>query len=229
MPAIAWVGESAAVGFDLDATLFDHRGATTDAFAALLRQLDAAPDPDGIELWFDTEDRFYEEWRVGRLSFAEQRHAKLRTFLPAIGGSVPPVDRYIDAIFDQYFTADESGWRAFPDVATLLKKLRDDGLAVGDLTNGTPEQQLTKLAAIGRADSFYVVCISEEIGFQKPDVRTFETLAPGLGTSTGEVVFVGDHFSNDIAGARAAGIRAGLVERYSAPTAALKAAFEDSV
>ncbi|MBK4348987.1 HAD family hydrolase [Lacisediminihabitans sp. G11-30] len=171
------MGDYAAVGFDLDGTLFDHRGAATDAVAALTRQLGAAPEPNAIELWIDIEDRFYEEWRAGRLSFAEQRQARMRTFLPAIGVSVPPATRDLDGIFDQYFADYESGWRAFPDAVELIKKLRDGGVAVGVLTNGTREQQLKKLAAIGLADAFHVVCISEDIGFQKPDVRAFETLA----------------------------------------------------
>ncbi|WP_372430760.1 HAD hydrolase-like protein [Lacisediminihabitans changchengi] len=60
-------------------------------------------------------------------------------------------------------------------------------------------------------------------------MRAFETLARGLGRATGEVVFVGDHPSHDIAGARAAGMRAGLVERYAAPTVDLRAALENAV
>ena len=219
----------AAVGFDLDGTLFDHRGAATDAVATLMRQLGAAPDPKSIEFWFDAEDRYYEEWRSGRLSFAEQRHARLRTFLPAIGASVPTATQDLDAIFDQYFAAYEAGWRAFPDAIPLVAKLRDGGLAVGVLTNGTRGQQLKKLAAIGLEDVFDVVCVSEEIGFQKPDVRAFEALARGVGMRTSEVVFVGDHPSHDIAGARAAGMRAGLVERYSAPPVHLEAALENAL
>lgn len=142
--------------------------------------------------------------------------------------SVPEATRDLDGIFDRYFAAYESGWRAFPDVPPLIAKLRDRGIAVGILTNGTRAQQLKKLTAIGLEDVFGVVCISEEIEIQKPDVRAFETLARGFNVSTSEVVFVGDHPSHDIAGARAAGVRAGVVERYATPPVNLDTTLEHS-
>jgi putative hydrolase of the HAD superfamily len=84
---------------------------------------------------------------------------------------------------------------------------------VGVLTNGSQKQQLDKLASIGLDRYIAVVCTSERIGFAKPDPRAFHALANGLGVEPADLVFLGDNPEHDIAGARAAGIRAGLVQR----------------
>ena len=55
--------------------------------------------------------------------------------------------------------------------------------------------------------------VSEEIGAAKPERRAFDVLAERLATPPGQMVFIGDHPKHDVAGARAAGMRAELVER----------------
>lgn len=203
----------AAVGFDLDGTLFDHRGAAVDAVDTLVREFDQSPSDEFRQLWFAAEDDHFERWRAGLISFQEQRRNRVRVFLSAIGVAVPPRTVELDRLFDCYLSAYRAAWRPYPDVIDLLRALRRDGIAVGVLTNGNHEQQIDKLAVIGIDQLVNVVCTSERIGYQKPDPRAFETLAHDLGVHPSDVVFVGDNPEHDVAGARAAGMRAGLVDR----------------
>lgn len=203
----------AAVGFDLDGTLFDHRGAAVDAVDTLVREFDQSPSDELRQLWFAAEDDHFERWRAGLISFQEQRRNRLRVFLSAIGVAVPPRAVELDRLFDCYLSAYRAAWRPYPDVIDQLRALRRDGIAVGVLTNGNHEQQIDKLAVVGIDQLVNVVCTSERIGYQKPDPRAFETLAHDLGVRPSDVVFVGDNPEHDVAGARAAGMRAGLVDR----------------
>lgn len=58
------------------------------------------------------------------------------------------------------------------------------------------------------------VCVSEEIGAQKPDRQAFGILAERLGVAPDACHFIGDNPEHDVAGARDAGMSASLIERH---------------
>ena len=203
-----------AVGFDLDGTLFDHRGSARVAARSFLRSLGIAPTSVALESWFAAEDEHFERWRSGLVSFAEQRRERLRTVLPLFDVTPPIEETELDALFDEYLHAYREAWRIFPDSLETLHGLRSRGYRVGLLTNGTQAQQLDKLQQTGIAEAFDVICTSERIGVQKPDPQAFRLLAAGLGVDPGECLFVGDNPLHDIGGARAVGMTALLVDRY---------------
>lgn len=55
--------------------------------------------------------------------------------------------------------------------------------------------------------------VSGDYGFRKPDVRLFNIALAALDVHPSEAVYIGDHPYRDICGARAAGIRAVLIQR----------------
>ncbi|MFT4137314.1 HAD family hydrolase [Microbacterium sp.] len=203
-----------AVAFDLDGTLFDHRGSAARAASRFLQDLGLDDSAAALDLWFAAEDRCFEQWRAGRIGFQEQRRARLRAVLPALGFALDDDERELDHLFDRYLREYRRAWAPFPDVPRVLDWLHDDGFGLGLLTNGNEEQQLDKLAVIGIRAAFDSVCISEAIGVQKPDPRAFELLAESLGCGVGECLFVGDDPVKDIDGATRAGMPAALIERY---------------
>lgn len=202
------------MGFDLDGTLFDHRGSATEAVDAFLRLVGAVPSDDVRGLWFSAEDAEFERWRTGQVSFQEQRRRRLRTVLPALGVAIEDNPVFLDELFEEYLREYQAAWRAFPDAFDVLTSLRNQGFRLGILTNGNEQQQLEKLGTIGLHESVDVVCVSEAIGVQKPDPRAFKTLAQRLGVAPAECLFVGDNPQQDVAGAITAGMSAKLVERY---------------
>lgn len=218
----------AAVGFDLDGTLFDHRGSAATAAEQFVRGLGREATPELVATWFDLEAEHFEAWRAGRVSFAEQRRLRLRAFLDALGVEAPGDADAVDLLFDSYLTEYRQTWRAFDDAVPLLRRLRARGVRVGVLTNGNRAQQLDKLRVTGLAPLVDVVCVSEEIGCAKPDRRAFEILAERLGAEADRLGFVGDNAEQDATGARAAGIRAGLVDRDVDPPVGLEAALRSA-
>lgn len=213
----------AAVGFDLDGTLFDHRGSATDAVSAFLSDFGVNATADVTNIWFAAEDAEFEQWRAGRISFQEQRRRRLRTVLTELNIDFIDTPSELDRLFEQYLIEYRRAWRPFPDVAEVLASLRGRGYRLGQLTNGSEEQQLDKLFALGLDDSFDAVCISEAIGFQKPDARAFDALARSLDVEPQRCLFVGDSADKDVAGATAAGMRALLIERHDGSASSLAA------
>lgn len=203
-----------AVGFDLDGTLFNHDGSARSAAGHFLGSLGVVASDSILASWFAAEDEYFERWRSGEISFAEQRRERLRWVLPPLGVSVPADDVDLDELFGRYLRAYESSWQAFPDAFPLLQRLHAAGHRVGLLTNGTETQQLAKLRHTGLLDEFDVICTSERIGFAKPDARAFAVLASELGVEPAACLFVGDDPAKDADGARAAGMQALLVDDH---------------
>lgn len=208
------MGTLRAVGFDLDGTLFDHKGSAEAGVEAFFLSLGVTPSPEARQEWLTAENKHFERWRTGQISFQEQRRERLRTVLPLLGINPPTAVSQLDELFEVYLRAYRHRWRAFPDSRELLTGLRASGYRVGLLSNGSEEQQLDKLRRTGLADALDVVCTSEGIGVQKPDARAFNALADGLGVHVSECMFVGDNAAHDVAGARTAGMCGLLVNRY---------------
>ncbi|TDS83818.1 HAD family hydrolase [Nesterenkonia aurantiaca] len=203
-----------AVGFDLDGTLFDHQCSAEAAVDAFFLSLGIDPSPAARQAWFAAEKTHFERWRTGQISFQDQRRERLRTVLPLLGMKPQESDPQLDELFEGYLGAYRKEWRAFPDSLGLLRTLRASGYRVGLLSNGTEGQQLDKLRRTGLAGAFDVVFTSEGIGVQKPDPGAFLALAEGLRVDVSDCLFVGDNAAHDVAGARDAGMRGLLVDRY---------------
>jgi putative hydrolase of the HAD superfamily len=96
----------------------------------------------------------------------------------------------------------------FPDAAQTLSSLRASGLKLGLITNGSVRMQSTKLACLALSPMFDTILISDAEGISKPNCRIFHRALERLHASSAHAVFVGDHPDVDMAGARAAGMRA---------------------
>jgi putative hydrolase of the HAD superfamily len=79
---------------------------------------------------------------------------------------------------------------------------------VGILTNGFPEVQRRKVAALGLDSLVDTVIYAHEVGAGKPDRRVFLAACEALGTEPESTVMAGDDPWNDVDGARRAGLRA---------------------
>jgi putative hydrolase of the HAD superfamily len=100
----------------------------------------------------------------------------------------------------------------FPDSLPALERLAADGHTVVIVSNwdcSLPDW----LGPSGLLDHVHGVVTSAVVGAAKPDARVYERGLELAGARAGEAVHVGDSLENDVAGARALGIRALLVAR----------------
>jgi putative hydrolase of the HAD superfamily len=98
--------------------------------------------------------------------------------------------------------------QAEPLLRTLASRYR---LAL--LTNGAPDVQRAKISRTPFGQYFSEVIISVEAGIGKPDPELFRIAARRLGVEPGDAVMVGDSLARDVAGAKAAGMRAVWIDR----------------
>jgi putative hydrolase of the HAD superfamily len=107
---------------------------------------------------------------------------------------------------------DPATWLVFPDVRPALETLKARGLVLGAVSNwawSLPE--LLDGLGLGRYLDF--VAASARVGFDKPHPGIFTWALEQAGVPADTVLHVGDHLDADVAGARALGIDAVLVDR----------------
>jgi putative hydrolase of the HAD superfamily len=124
------------------------------------------------------------------------------------GGDLPPE---VLAGLVAHFGEDES-WRVYDDVFPTLAALREKGVRLVVVSNwdSTLPGLLERLAL---ASSFDAVLVSAVFGASKPSPRVFHEALRLAGVEAEEAIHVGDSFDDDVVGARAAGIRAFLLDR----------------
>jgi putative hydrolase of the HAD superfamily len=103
-------------------------------------------------------------------------------------------------------------FEAFADAAPVLRRLRARGLRLVVVSNwdcSLPDV----LERVGLRELVDEVVTSAVVGAAKPAAAIFEAALAAARCAAAEAVHVGDSVANDIEGARAAGIRALLLDR----------------
>jgi HAD superfamily hydrolase (TIGR01509 family) len=99
-------------------------------------------------------------------------------------------------------------WRNVPDEArALLRELETRGVPMV-VTSNSEGRVRELLEELGLASHFLAILDSGVLGFAKPDARIFQLAAARAGVAPAELVHIGDSERADVAGARAAGLRA---------------------
>jgi HAD superfamily hydrolase (TIGR01549 family) len=104
-------------------------------------------------------------------------------------------------------------FRAYADAAPSLAELRATGLRLVCVSNWDISLP-SVLDRCGLAGALDAVVTSAAIGARKPDPRIFEAALDVAGCAAGDALHVGDTPEEDLEGARAAGIRALLIDRH---------------
>lgn len=192
------------VTFDLDDTLWDVTPVMNSAEATLREWLAANAaqlGPVPIEHLWAIRARLMQQDPMLRHRLSELRR---RILLHAL----------LDAGYPQAEAADlaEAGFQVFlharhqvslfPEVHPTLEALANRFI-LGVLTNGNAD-----VRRLGLADYFQFALCAEELGIGKPDPKPFQEALKRAGVEPQQAVHIGDHPSDDIAGARRAGLQA---------------------
>jgi haloacid dehalogenase superfamily, subfamily IA, variant 1 with third motif having Dx(3-4)D or Dx(3-4)E len=100
----------------------------------------------------------------------------------------------------------------YDDALETLEALRAQGKRLGILSNFSSNlEDVLRQLRVHHYFSFFVV--SAVVGVEKPDSRIFDAMVRAARVPRGEIVYIGDSIFHDVAGARAAGLAAILVDR----------------
>jgi len=103
-------------------------------------------------------------------------------------------------------------WRvALPGALETLRGLRSRGVRTAIVSNSDGRVR-AKLARLGLTDDVEFVLDSHEEGVEKPDPAIFERALARMGVAAERAAYIGDIYSIDAIGARAAGLHPVLVD-----------------
>lgn len=124
----------------------------------------------------------------------------------------PPSQTFFPELFERF--AKPSEWRIYDDVLPTLEELSQRGIRLGIISNWD-DRLRPLLAALELASHFEVTLISAEFGRSKPAREIFDSASKMFGVAPAEILHVGDNWSADVEGARAAGFQACQIARRS--------------
>lgn len=152
--------------------------------------------------------RFWDHHRD--LSAPEQVRVVLECCAPGAAGRIPAAA--FDELVEGYISPVLAHMPALsPGAASAIRDLAAQGLTLGIISNTGRTPGLVLRRVLERHDvlrHFAVISYSDEIGFRKPDPTIFEVTLARAGVPPAAAAHVGDNPVDDVAGARAVGMRA---------------------
>lgn len=184
----------AELGFHRPAPLLE--GALRATWEEMSRLVPAGADRYG---WFPGGERGY--WL---------RFARLALERAGVARDEALVGRVLEALRAAFLSP--SSWQVYPEVPAVLDELRRLGARLAVVSNW--DSRLPGLLdGLGLADRFDAILVSHLEGVEKPHPDLFRRGLERLRARSSEALHVGDTPELDLAGARAAGLEAVLVDR----------------
>jgi len=116
--------------------------------------------------------------------------------------------------------------RLFPHARKTLETFRQKGITLGLLSDFPPK---TKIEYLNLSGFWKAILSSEETGKLKPSPEPFLELARRMETPPEEILYVGNSVPYDIEGARAAGMKAALIQSPWKSSKASRSGYADFV
>ncbi|MEI7732382.1 MAG: HAD-IA family hydrolase [Verrucomicrobiota bacterium] len=189
-----------AVSFDVGGTLIGTSTAVGEIYATVaadfgLKDLDAE--------WLDRQ--FLEVWKH-KVDFDYSRanwFELVRRTFGARSADLP--GEFFPAVFHRFGEPDV--WRIHPDVLPVLDELAGKGIPMAVVSNWD-DRLRPLLKRLGLAGYFETIIPSSEVAFHKPSPVVFEEVVRKLRIPPEQILHIGDHYIEDVEGARGAGLQA---------------------
>ena len=149
-------------------------------------------------------EEFHPDVISGRLDMDAARRERFRRLFACFGSAAP--DSLCAEAAGQYRRDYVDARRAVAGAETLLAAVRQHA-SIAIVSNNMLQEQEDKLEYCRLAPYVDALVVSERAGCSKPDPEIFRITLDTLGVDAGEAVMVGDSWTADIDGARAAAIR----------------------
>lgn len=190
--------------FDADNTLFDFDKCELNAFLSISDVLPSVFTIDNYCVYHDINDNLWKEAEKGNISKDKLKIERFRCLLEMLGICEPNVSpAELSTIYLERLSQQTELINGTTDVLKYLYTKYE----IYIVTNGIASVQKKRFLNSEVKKYINRLFISEEIGFNKPDIRYFETVFNEIGSSNvSEYLVIGDSLSSDIIGANNANI-----------------------
>lgn len=186
---------------DLDDTIFDFHKAEHIALTKTLETLGLTPDPKVLSRYSEIN---VEQWRLleqGKLTREEVKERRYELLFQEFNVNVSPV------LAARTYEKNLSIGHFFVDGAEELLQTLSRDYRLFLVSNGSTDIQRSRIGSSNIHLYFEKMFISEEVGFNKPDIRFFDAVFAEIPDFEKEqAVIIGDSISSDIKGGKNAGI-----------------------
>jgi putative hydrolase of the HAD superfamily len=198
-----------AVLFDLDDTIISNSRVTPAIWVEVCDKL--APQELASDLvtavqessqWFWSESTRH---RRGRLNPQTASLEIVQTAFDRLGADAPP--SLVGEIAETYRARREEAASLFPGAVETLGQLRNAGVRLALITNGSAKGQRRKVERFELAGYFDCIVIEGEFGVGKPDERVYLHALAQLSARPSEAWMVGDNLEWEIAVPQRLGLR----------------------
>lgn len=197
-----------ALLWDLDGTLLNFKAAEAAAIRSLFKDFGFGPCTDEmIRTYARINDAYWKKLERGEMAKPEILVRRFADFFAGEG-----LDPAQALAFNQRYQLALGDTIVFCDEGDCIVQDLKGRIPQYGVTNGTLAAQTKKLERSGLGALFDGVFISDQIGYEKPDVRFFTPVFAQLaedvpGITKEEILIIGDSLTSDMLGGIRAGIR----------------------
>ncbi len=195
---------------DVGGTLIEPWPSVGHIYAQVAERFGVRADPERLDR------QFAAAWQAKR-SFDHSRAAWSDLVEHSFSDVADPLpEGCFTEIYERF--AEPDAWRIFNDVLPALDSLALRGIRLAVISNWDErlDRLLDRLALRSR---FELVTVSCDAGCTKPSPAIFQLTAMRLALAPEAIMHIGDSHTEDVVGARAAGLHARLVRRNAPPIA----------
>jgi putative hydrolase of the HAD superfamily len=205
-----------AVFFDAGNTLLLPHPSVEEVCVEVLAGRGYRPPLEDLKRGLERAERYYEQryWADDTFWASEAEASAMWSEMYGLAMEEAGVDDSMAMgrlLYDEFGKGDR--WTLFPDVLPTMRELYDLGLRMGIVSNW--DARLPGLCHhLGLSSYLDFVISSANLGQIKPEASIFQSALDRVGVEAAEAVHVGDHYYADVLGARSAGIRPVLLDRW---------------
>lgn len=207
-----------AIFFDLDETLIKNKLSVSEVFGSVYKEFENELGTENGSVFFTEFSAKAKQMWNSMFEYNETpEHQLVKCYEHSIAStnSVSSNRQYSLAqeMFEHFLFLSTANVSFQDNAENVLSELESMGFITGIITNGFEALQLSKITKLDLQHQVKHITVSAQARAHKPLKPVFELALERANVSASESVMVGDHPTNDVAGA----IRAGLTGVYYNP------------